>query len=57
MPIRKAHVAEKLSKISCIPDFPVVNGPAFYGEIRNTGSFGDECNQTCTFLMGIRIFD
>jgi hypothetical protein len=27
------------SIISCIPDFPLKNGPAFYGEIRNTGNY------------------
>jgi hypothetical protein len=53
MPIAKVHVGRKFSVNSCFPDFPLIKGAAFYGEIRKTGIYEMKYNQTCTFPIGI----
>jgi hypothetical protein len=53
MHIGKVHEGKKFSVNSCLPDFPMIKGPAFYGEIRKTGNYERKYNQTCTFPIGI----
>jgi hypothetical protein len=49
------HVGRKFPVNSCLPDFPLINGAAFYRESRKTGIYEGNYGQTCTFPMGINI--